>query len=140
MRKAGLRIPELLRQLESFYGQQEPCWPTDPYLFLVWWHCGYPASDAACAKGWESLNRKTGVEPQQLLGASPANLASALRPGGMVPEIRAPLPKSMIDGELTMPPQPQPKIHSRRWSNNSGFSLADPPEAPSAASTMFYTK
>jgi endonuclease III len=89
MGKAGLRIPELLTQLESFYGQLETNWPTDPYLFLIWWHCGYPASDAACAKGWESLNGKIGVEPEQLLGASPAILASALKPGGMVPEIRA---------------------------------------------------
>ena len=84
MRKACLPIPDLLRQLESFYGRQEPCWPTAPYLFLVWWHCGYPASDAACAKGWESLNREIGVEPHQLLAALPANLATALRPGGMV--------------------------------------------------------
>lgn len=89
MRKAALRIPDLLRQLESFYGRQEPCWPTDPYLSLVWWHCGYPASDAACAKGWESLNREIGVDPQQILEALPVNLATALRPGGMVPEIRA---------------------------------------------------
>lgn len=89
MRKAGLLIPELLRQLESFYGKQEPCWPTDPYLFLVWWHCGYPASDGACARGWESLNREIGIEPQQLLAASPAHLATALRPGGMVPKLRA---------------------------------------------------
>ena len=89
MRKAGLPILDLLRQLESFYGRQGPSWPTDPYLFLVWWHCGYPASDAACAKGWESLNREIGVEPQQLLGALPVHLATALRPGGMVPELRA---------------------------------------------------
>jgi len=89
MRNTRLAISELLRQLESFYGKQEPCWPTDPYLFLVWWHCGYPASDAACAKGWESLNREIGVEPKQLLAAPPADLASALRPGGMVPELRA---------------------------------------------------
>jgi endonuclease-3 len=89
MRKAALSIPDLLRQLESFYGRQEPCWPTDPYLSLVWWHCGYPASDAACAKGWESLNREIGVEPQQILEALPVNLATALRPGGMVPELRA---------------------------------------------------
>jgi endonuclease-3 len=80
---------EVLDQLESFYGKQEPSWPSDPYLFLVWWHCGYPASDAACAKGWESLNREIGVEPQQLLAALPAQLASALTPGGMVPELRA---------------------------------------------------
>jgi endonuclease III len=89
MRKKDLRIPELLTKLESFYGEQEPCWPTEPYLFLVWWHCGYPASDAACAKGWQSLNQKVGVEPQQLLAVSPAKLASALRPGGLIPELRA---------------------------------------------------
>ena len=89
MRKTGLPISELLRQLEAFYGKQEPGWPTDPYLFLVWWHCGYPPSDAACAKGWESLNREIGVKPWQLLAAAPADLASALRPGGMVPKVRA---------------------------------------------------
>jgi endonuclease III len=89
MPKARVRVPEILKRLESFYGIQEPTWPTDPYLFLVWWHCGYPASDAACTKGWQSLNREIGVEPEQLLAADPANLASALRPGGMVPELRA---------------------------------------------------
>jgi endonuclease-3 len=89
MWKRGLRIPELLTQLESFHGKQECSWPTDPYLFLVWWHCGYPASDAACAKGWESLNEMVGTEPERLLSAPPAILASALRPGGMVPELRA---------------------------------------------------
>jgi len=89
MRPAVLRVPEILRSLESYYGTQEPCWPTDPYLFLVWWHCGYPASDSACAKGWEALKRDVGVEPRQLLEASAAKLASALKPGGMVPELRA---------------------------------------------------
>jgi endonuclease-3 len=89
MRKKASRIPELLRKLESIYGKQEPCWPTDPYRFLVWWHSGYPASDAACTKGWQSLNQEIGIEPAQLLAASPANLASALRAGGMVPELRA---------------------------------------------------
>jgi endonuclease III len=87
--KTVTRLTDILRQLESHYGPQEPAWPTDPYLFLVWWHCGYPASDVACAKGWASLNREIGVEPQQLLTASPAKLASALKPGGMVPELRA---------------------------------------------------
>lgn len=79
----------VLKQLESFYGKQEPCWPTDPYLFIIWWYCGYPASDAVCTKGWESLNKTIGVEPQQILSATPAKLAAALKPGGMVPELRA---------------------------------------------------
>ena len=82
-------LTQLLDTLESHYGPQSPNWPTDPYLFLVWWHCGYPASDAACAKGWESLTRRIGLEPDRLLAAEPSQLALALKPGGMVPELRA---------------------------------------------------
>src|SRR5215470_410959 len=89
MSKARPTIAGLLQKLEAFYGKQKPCWPTDPYLFLVWWHCGYPASDAACIKGWEALKHDVGLEPQQLLRATPAKLAQALKPGGMVPELRA---------------------------------------------------
>jgi endonuclease III len=85
----SLAIPDLLDQLESFYGPQEASWPTDPYLFLVWWHCGYPASDAACDKGWTSLTKSIGTSPDALLAASPEKLATALKPGGMVPELRA---------------------------------------------------
>jgi len=33
-------VNRLLDTLEAHYGPQEPAWPTDPYLFLVWWHCG----------------------------------------------------------------------------------------------------
>ena len=89
MPKKELRIPELLKKLESTYGKQVPSWPIDPYLFLVWWHCGYPASDATCTKGWQSLKREIGVDPEKLLAASPANLGRALRPGGMISELRA---------------------------------------------------
>jgi endonuclease-3 len=89
MGKARVHVPELLNSLESFYGPQEPHWPTDPYLFLVWWYSGYPASDASCAKGWEALNRDIGTTPEKLLAAPPAKLAAALKPGGMVPELRA---------------------------------------------------
>jgi endonuclease III len=79
----------LLDRLEAHYGRQSPNWPTDPYLFLVWWHCGYPASDAACAKGWESLKTRIGFEPDRLVAANLSQLALALKPGGMFPELRA---------------------------------------------------
>lgn len=78
-----------LDKLESFHGVQSANWPTDPYPFLVWWHCGYPASDAACAKGWQALTARVGVDPERLLAAKPATLALALKAGGMVPELRA---------------------------------------------------
>src|SRR5882672_6996917 len=82
-------VPQLLDSLESHYGAQQPSWPVDPYLFLIWWHCGYPASDASCAKGWTSLQSEIGVTPEHLLHADPGKLAVALKPGGMVPELRA---------------------------------------------------
>jgi endonuclease III len=88
MPKAG-PIAHLLDNLEKFYGPQEPRGPVDPYEFIVWWHCGYPASDTTCTKGWNELKSKVGIEPASLLAASPAKLASALKPGGMVPELRA---------------------------------------------------
>ncbi len=82
-------LAQLLDKLEAFHGAQTPHWPTDPYLFLIWWHCGYPASDAVCAKGWASLQSEIGSDPERLLAANPSKLAAALRPGGMVPELRA---------------------------------------------------
>jgi endonuclease III len=89
VKQATAQIGELLNKLEKFYGPQEPTWPTEPYEFLVWWYCGYPAGDAACGKGWEKLKSEIGVEPEKLLKATPAKLAAALKPGGMFPELRA---------------------------------------------------
>jgi endonuclease III len=74
-----------LDSLEAFHGPQLPSWPTDPYQFLVWWHCGYPASDAACTKGWASLTSRFQVDPETLLAANTGELDAALKPGGMVP-------------------------------------------------------
>ena len=82
-------VPEILDRLHAFYGSQEACWPSDPYLFLLWWYCGYPSSDASCTKGWNTLTRTTGTTPDAILAARPSTLIVALRPGGMFPELRA---------------------------------------------------
>ena len=82
-------LEHILDTLESFYGEQAPGWPTDPYLFLVWWHCGYPPSEERCTRGWEALKATVGVSPWDLTSARSAKLARALKAGGMVPELRA---------------------------------------------------
>jgi endonuclease-3 related protein len=87
--QSRVSIRDVLDRLEEFYGPQEPTFPTDPYEFLVWWYCGYPASDAACSRGWANLTREVGIEPQKLLRAKPAKLSAALKSGGMLPEVRA---------------------------------------------------
>jgi endonuclease-3 len=82
-------LTQLLDVLAASHGERIADWPTDPYLYLVWLHCGYPASDVNCTKGWESLREQIGVDAEQILAAHPARLARALKPGGMVPELRA---------------------------------------------------
>ena len=82
-------IPELLDELEVFYGKQAPSWPLDPYASLVWWHCGYPPSDRACAAGWAKLRSAIDVGPRSLLQATAAKLAALLKAGGLVAELRA---------------------------------------------------
>lgn len=82
-------LPELLDRLEEFHGPQQANWPTEPYEFLVWWNCGYPASDAACERGWQALKKTVGVDPAQILAASQSKIAGALKGSGMFPELRA---------------------------------------------------
>lgn len=89
MAKLKRTTAEILDLLEAHYGPQQRTFPDDPYLFLVWWHSGYPQSDANCAKGWEALNREIGTDLRSILAAPTPKLASALKAGGMVPELRA---------------------------------------------------
>lgn len=89
MKLKPLNVAGILDKLEAFHGPQEPRWPVEPYAFLIWWHCGYPASDATCTRGWNALNKEVGIEPRQILIATQAKLARALKAGGMVPELRA---------------------------------------------------
>jgi endonuclease III len=82
-------LPQILDALESCYGRQQPRCPTDPFAFLVWWHCGYPPSDERCARGWHALNDEVGVTAGELVSAPASRIARALKSGGMVPELRA---------------------------------------------------
>ena len=82
-------LGQILDALESFHGVQVPSSPTEPYLFLVWWHCGYPPGEERCSAGWKALNAEVGVAPDDLLAASSSRLARVLKAGGIVPELRA---------------------------------------------------
>jgi endonuclease III len=85
----AIAIPKVLDKLETHYGKQLPLAPTDPYEFLVWWHCGYPASEDRCSKGWESVAGRIGIQPHELLSVRTPKLVLALKAGGMVPALRA---------------------------------------------------
>jgi endonuclease-3 related protein len=83
------QITQVLDTLEALYGTQHPTAPTDPYEFLIWWHCGYPPSEERCAKGWQALIDRIGIAPRRLISSTPVKLGAALKAGGMVPALRA---------------------------------------------------
>ena len=97
-----------LNQLEKRHGRQRPTWPTGPYEFLLWWHSGYPASDARCSRGWAALNDFTSLEPKRLVACKVLALTRVLKAGGLIPDLRAQRIKAIaqrvldeFDGDLS---------------------------------------
>ena len=89
MTKSATKLAKLLDRLEKFYGKPKPPRPTDPYEMVLHRNCGYPQSDALCAKGFQALRKEIGLSPKDILGAPHAKLIAAMRLGGIVPELRA---------------------------------------------------
>src|SRR6266480_2985874 len=79
------KLVQILEILEKAYGPQQLAGPTDAYEMIVFLNCGYPASDGACAKGFDALKREVGVQPNKLLAVSRAKLAKLMRPSVIVP-------------------------------------------------------
>jgi endonuclease III len=82
-------LGQVLDALENLYGPQKAAGPTDPYEMILFLNCGYPATDASCAKGFVALRREIGLAPDDILSASDATLAALMRLGGIVPAQRA---------------------------------------------------
>lgn len=102
------KLAQILEILEKAYGPQKLEGPSDPYEMVVFLNCGYPASDGACAKGFEALKREVGVEPNKLSTVSKAKLTKLLRASAIVPAVCAQRlrdiagrVKTEFDGDLT---------------------------------------
>jgi len=88
MTQPAENLDEILRELEKLHGPQELAGPDDPYEMILFLNSAYPASDAKCAKGFETVKREVGVSPDAILKAPKAKLAKLLRPFGMFPDQR----------------------------------------------------
>lgn len=83
------KLTQVLDALEGLYGPQKLAGPKDPYEMIVFLNCGYPASDAKCAKGFEALKREVGVPAKKILAAPKAKLAEVMRPSVILPSVSA---------------------------------------------------
>jgi len=83
------KLARILDALEAAYGAQKAAGPGNPYEMIVYLNCGYPATDAACARGFEALQRDVGLLPRQILAVPQQKLAKLMRPSVMMPKICA---------------------------------------------------
>ena len=83
------KLTQILDALEDLYGPQKLAGPKDPYEMIVFLNCGYPASDAKCAKGFEALKHEVGVPAKKILAAPKAKLAKVMRPSAIMPSVCA---------------------------------------------------
>lgn len=81
-------LTNILSTLEKTFGKIKPKRET-AFAMLVRQTCGYPASDEACAKGWDALSKEVGTSAEAILKAPKSKLVKAMRAGGIVPELRA---------------------------------------------------
>ena len=82
-------MTEILDALENTYGPQKLAGPKDPYEMIVFLNCGYPASDAKCAQGFEELKSEISLQPGKLLAASKRKLANVMRVSTIIPGVCA---------------------------------------------------
>jgi endonuclease-3 len=78
----------ILEKLEKTFGRVTAK-RESAFAMLVRQTCGYPASDEACAKGWDALSKDVGTTAEAILAAPKSKLVKAMRAGGIVPELRA---------------------------------------------------
>lgn len=90
------KLTQILEVLEKLYGPQKVAGPKDPYEMIVFLNCGYPASDAKCAKGLETLKREVGLEPKEVLAVSKSKLAKTMRPSVILPSLCAERLKEIV--------------------------------------------
>lgn len=84
-----MKLVKVLAALERFYGAPDPPYPTDPYEMILYNNCGYPATDASCAKGFDALKSEIGLRPDDILAAPDRKLTGLMRLGGIIPDVRA---------------------------------------------------
>jgi endonuclease-3 len=87
--KTRSALEKILSTLEKTFGRVGRAKRASAFDMLIAQTCGYPASDDACARGYDALARDVGTSADEILATPKGTLVKAMRAGGIVPEVRA---------------------------------------------------
>jgi endonuclease III len=80
---ARITLPEVVELLEAHYGKQKPSKLDGPWEMILWENIAYLADDDRRLKAFQTLKKRIGTEPTQILSASDEALLEVSRHGIM---------------------------------------------------------
>jgi endonuclease-3 len=82
-------LKDIVVALERRHGKPPPPPTRDPFELVLWENAAYLVDDARRLETFRRLKQRVGLAPRDILTSSPAKLADAIKPGGMLPAHRA---------------------------------------------------
>ncbi len=101
-----ISLPQVVERLEAHFGKQKPPKLDGPWEMILWENVAYLADDDRRQGAFQTLKRRIGTEPAQILSASDEALLEATRHGIMAEQFAEKLRKSAslvleeFDGDL----------------------------------------
>jgi endonuclease III len=84
-----MKLKELISALERQHGRPKGPPTQDPFELILWENAAYIVDDARRLETYRRLEARVGLAPRDLLAAKRSALVEAIRPGGMLPPMRA---------------------------------------------------
>jgi endonuclease-3 len=80
-----ITLPQVVDRLQSHYGEQKPPKLAGPWEMILWENVAYLADDDRRQQAFQTLSKRIGTEPTQILSASDEALLEVTR-HGIMPE------------------------------------------------------
>jgi endonuclease III len=80
-----IALPQVIEQLEAFYGEPDPPEVADPWEMIVWENVAYLVDDKNRRMAMTALRERIGTSPEKIM-AAPAGQLLAVAVRGIVPE------------------------------------------------------
>jgi endonuclease III len=101
-----IALPQVVEQLEAHFGKQKPPKLDGPWEMILWENVAYLADDNRRQQAFQTLKKRIGIEPTQILSASDEALLEVSRHGIMAEQFAEKLRKCAsfvleeFDGDL----------------------------------------
>src|SRR5262249_23655842 len=81
-----ISLAQVVARLQAHYGKQKPPVRADAWEMILWENVAYLADDERRRQAFQTLKKRVGIKPEQILAASDEALLEVTRHGTMAAE------------------------------------------------------